>query len=488
MKRALIIVLIAVVCVFSGAVTGCKKAESPKEEPQVKKAPKAVASGSAETVRFAVAWSKNKDPNAAGTEAVKNAIEALGCPPKGVVFYTYYQDPDFETDETNQFTAVLPDKGAEDKVAKAIFAVCGEEIPNIGCRARCMTNGGTMLKDAVVVMAVGGEQAAVQTMAVPIQDDRLRTGQAVAREMTKVKDLSVIIALAEARLSFEAKEGVSVEDFIRGTLATLGPDVTLFGGNSMVDGTPTGGLAGKQFLKGNPLEGHVVAMGIGGPLKTFGNHTNEFTPSEQTVTVTDVNDKWVVTFDNKPAMQVYREVRGMPETEALTSDWQHPIGVIVGENKVYLRMILDWIDKDGKNMNGEKSNLPPGSLKFVAPIVKGSQVKILSGGSDAKAIVASAHEGISETLAEAKAANVEPVLCLLSDCCARGMRLRMFRGKGNDDEVTEAIVPAMGQEEFPLFGFDAWGELGRIKGQYQGMNHQYQQHTFVTAIVGIGKQ
>ena len=418
---------------------------------------KAVTSGTPETVRFAVAWSTNGDPNAAGTEAVNRAIEALGCAPKGIIFYTYFQEPDFIPADA---TAVMPDVEAEDAVAKAIFAVCGEEIPNIGCRARSLINPGTMLKNAVAVLAIGGDKASVGTMAVPIQDDRLRTGQAIGREMKKVNDLSVVIALAEPRLSFEAKEGVSVEDFIRGTLATLGPDVTLFGGNSMVDGTETGGLAGKQFLKGNPLYGHVVAMGIGGPLKTFANHTNEFTPSEQTVTVTDVNDKWVVTFDDKPAMEVYRQVRGMAETEALTSDWQHPTGVVVGENKVYLRMILDWIDKDGKNMKGEDSDLPPGSLKFVAPIVKGSQVKILSGGSDAKAIVASAQAGVSETIAEAKAANVEPALCLLSDCCARGMRLRMFRGKGNDDEVTEAIVPAMGGKEFPLFGFDAWGELG----------------------------
>jgi hypothetical protein len=465
------------------ALTGCKKAQAPEKDAQMKKAAKAVTSGTAETVRFAVSWSTDSDPNAAGTEAVKTAIAALACSPKGIIFYTYYQDPNFTPNETEQFTAVKANLTAEDTVAKAIFSVCGEEIPNIGCRAHSLTNAGTLLQNAVVVLAVGGDKASVGTMAVPILDDRLRTGKLIASEMQKVTDLKVIIALAEMRLSFETKDGVSVEDFIRGVLNGVGPDVTLFGGNSMIDGIVAGSLAGKQYLKGNPLQGHVVAMGIGGPLKTFYNHTNEFKPSQQTVTVTDVNDKWIVTLDNKPAMQVYRDLRGMSADEPLTSDWQHPIGVVVDPNKVYLRMVLDWTDPNGKDKNGQPSTLPPGSLKFVAPVAKGSQVRILAGGSDAKAIVASASDGISQTMAEVKAANVKPALCLVSNCCARGMRLRTFR-QGNDDEVTEAIIPAMG-EEFPLFGFYAWGELGRIKGEYQGMNHQYQQHTFVTAVIGI---
>ncbi len=65
------------------------------------------------------------------------------------------------------------------------------------------------------------------------------------------------------------------------------------------------------------------------------------------------------------------------------------------------------------------------------------------------------------------------------------MRLRTFR-KGNDDEVPEAILPAL-KTAVPIFGFYAWGELGQIKGEYQGLKHQYQQHTFVSALIGIKK-
>jgi hypothetical protein len=86
-------------------------------------------------------------------------------------------------------------------------------------------------------------------------------------------------------------------------------------------------------------------------------------------------------------------------------------------------------------------------------------------------------------VAAARKAGDKPALALLSNCCARGMRLRTFT-KGGQDEVRQAILPALGGN-VPVFGFYAWGELGRIQGRYQGMTHQYQQHTFVSAVVGV---
>ena len=439
-------------------------------------------SGSCETVRFAVAWSTDADAAAAGKEAAETAVGALGCPAKAVMFFVYYQDPEFVPDEANQATACKVDVAAENAAAAAVAKAC-EETPNVGCRARVLTNGGTLLKNAVGVMAVGGEQASVATAAVPIQDDRKATGAEVAEAMKAVKDLSVVIALGEMRLSFEAKEGVSVEDFIRGVLDGTPEGTTLFGGNSMPDDMAVEDLAGAQFSGGEPLKGHVAVLGLGGPIKTFGNHTNEFCPSEETVTVTETNGKWIVALDDRPAMEVYRELRPMKDDEQLTSDWLHPVGVVVGDGKEYVRMILNWVDAEGKDKDGKASDLPPGSLCFVAPVVKGTKIKALGGGEDAAAIVATAKQGIAEPVAEARAAGVKPALCLLSNCCCRGMRLRTFR-EGDDDEVTEAILPAMG-EEFPLFGFYAWGELGRIKGEYENLTHQYQQHTFVSAVIGV---
>ena len=52
--------------------------------------------------------------------------------------------------------------------------------------------------------------------------------------------------------------------------------------------------------------------------------------------------------------------------------------------------------------------------------------------------------------------------------------------------LATSILPALGKG-IPIFGFYAWGELGRIQGDYAGMDHQYQQHTFVSNMIGIEK-
>jgi hypothetical protein len=460
-----------------------QRKDSTKAEPKAT-AHNAVRSGSPKTVQFAVAWSDEVNPIRAGEQAARAAIDSLECPVKAVVFYAYYQDPDFVPDEGSQATACKADLAAEQAVAAAVAEACGD-VPSLGCRARCLTNGGTLVKNSVAVLAIGGERASVAAAAVPILDDRRQSGRQVAEVVKVVKDLSLVLALAEMRLSFEAKEGVSVEDFIRGVLDNCPEGVSLFGGNSMPDDMAAKDLAGAQFFAGQALKGYIVVLGIGGPVKAFGNHANEFRPCGDIVTVTETKDKWIVTLDDQPAMEVYRKLRGMAVEDKLTSDWQHPIGVVIGDEKEYLRMILNWVDADGKDKDGQPSDLPPGSLCFVAPVVDGTKIRILGGGDDARAIVASAQLGMAETLQEASAANAEPALCLLSNCCCRGMRLRTF-GSGSDDEVTEAILPAM-ETEFPLFGFYAWGELGRIKGEYQDLSHQYQQHTFVSAVLAITK-
>jgi hypothetical protein len=470
-----ILALAAALAAFVGCGEKTAPEKAPKEGKEAEK--KAPEQAAAPGVAFAVASCTNTDPATAAKTAAQDAIEGLPGPAKGLVFYEYFPKT-VAGDEGKEVE--LPDAEKEKAVLPAIRAVAGD-IPVIGCRARSLVNAGTMLKNTVSCLAIGGETVTCQVAKAELADDRKAVGTAIAEGLEGLEDLKLVLALSEMRLSFETKEGVSVEDFIRGVLETAGKEVTLFGGNCMPNNPndPGQDRAGMQFINDETLEGHVVAMGISGPIAVHANHTNEFVPSTETVTVTKVaedDNKWVLEFDGKPAAQVYREVRGMKEDEEFTSDWQHPIGVIVSEDKVYLRMILAW-DKEGKE----------GGLKFVAPVPVGTKVKILKGGADADKILASAREGIVQSLY--KAGDAEPLAVLLSDCCARGARLRKFR-EGKEDEITDAIGPALKEKaegDVPIFGFYAWGELGPIAGHFQGLSCMYQQHTFVSAVITEAK-
>ncbi len=442
------------------ALVGCG------EEPGGKKAQVKKPKAGAKNVAFAVAHCTNTDPAVAAKTAAAAAIEALGCPVKGLVFYEYF--PKIIKDAKGKDKEV-PDAEKEKAVLPAIRQVA-KDIPVIGCRARSLVNAGTMLKDTVACLAIGGDKIACKAAKAKLEKDRKAVGASIAEQLKGVNDLKLVLALSEMRLSFETEEGVSVEDFIRGALEAA-KGVTLFGGNCMPNDYETD-KAGVQFINDETLAGHVVALGIGGPIAVHANHTNEFVPSEETVTVTKATDKWIYEFDAKPAPAVYRKIRGMKPDEEFTSDWQHPIGVIVGKDKVYLRMVLAE-DKEKKG------------LKFVAPVPVGTKVKILKGGDDAQKIVDSAREGIVQSLY--KAGDAKPQLVLLSNCCARGMRLRKFR-EGNEDEVKLAILPALKEAgDVPIFGFYAWGELGPIAGPFQGLSCMYQQHTFVSAVLTEAK-
>ncbi len=430
----------------------------------------------AKAVDFAVGWSTHEDPAVAAETAAKDAIAKLGDQPKALIFYEYF--PKTAKDAEGEDKEV-PDTEKEKAVLPAIRGVASD-IPVIGCRARSLVNGGTMLTNTVAVLAIGGSEVFCKAVKTELVADRKAVGAAIAEGVKDVKNLKLIMALSEMNLSFDTTPGISVEDFIRGALDTVGEGVTLFGGNCMPNDyeTDKGGI---QFFNDETLAGHVVALAIGGPIAVHANHTNEFIPSEETLTVTKADDKWVQQLDDKPAAEVYRTVRGMPEDEEFTSDFQHPIGVIVTDEKVYLRMILDWIDADGNDRQGNASDMPPGSLQFVAAVPEGTKIKVLAGGSDPQAILDTAKEGILESLDQA--GDSKPLLALLSDCCARGMRLRKFR-QADECEIQQAILPALADREpMPIFGFYAWGELGPIAGPFAGLPCMYQQHTFVSAVL-----
>ncbi|MHC4401119.1 MAG: FIST signal transduction protein [Planctomycetota bacterium] len=418
-------------------------------------------------VAFAVASCTDDDPATAAQTAAAEAVDKLGLPAKGLVFYEYFPKTVKDAEGSDK---QVPDLEKEKAVLPALRAVASS-MPVIGCRARSLVSDGTKLANTVAVLAIGGENITLKTAKAELVADRRAVGTLLAAQLKEVEDLKLVVALSEMNLSFDTTEGVSVEDFIHGVLGTAGDDVVLFGGNCMPNDYETD-KSGVQFFDDETLTGHVVAAGIGGPIAVCANHTNEFSPSQETLTVTKAEDKWIHQFDGKPAADVYRQIRGMKPDQEFTSDWQHAIGVIVGDDKVYLRMVLEE-DKEKK------------SLRFVAAVPEGTKVKVLQGGDDADAILSSAAQGIEESLQ--KAGKARPLLALLSNCCARGMRLREFR-KADECEIRGAIAGALGPyRQMPIFGFYAWGELGPIAGPFDGLSCMYQQHTFVSAVVTEAK-
>lgn len=411
--------------------------------------------------------SENPDPIVAAREATRMALDRLGTKAvKGVIFYeNYLAHP------------------CEKEIGKRVAETAGN-VPSIGVRAIPHTDAGTLWEHSLAVLAIGGEDARVKVSSLPLSDDRLAMGRTLAGTLKFVQDLKLVMVLSEPNLSF-APERVSVEDFLHGVRETLGPEVMVFGGNGLPDNA---GHCG-EFINGEHLEGSVVVMGIGGPVRFIGTNANEFAASKETVTVTRARGKWVMEFDGKPASSVYRELSAKRPGEPITYDEVDPIGVDLGEGQIYLRMVLfekktDYKPEEAKQQGyiKESQDLPIGSLRFVAEVPVGTKAHIMLYQKSAKCILDSATVAFERSLSLLKPGE-KPLMALTSSCCARRSRLRQLDPKA--DEVRQGIHPAMKSGIFPLFGLDAFGELGPINRPYKGLPYQYQQHTFVSGVLVV---
>ena len=442
----------------------------------------ALAVGCGEPPTFATGASAEPNPGIAGRQAARQAIAALnGKPLKGLVYTVYYPRRRGGKDD------YLPDPKAEEAAARAIAMAAGK-VPNIGVRARGMTREGTMIDRGVTVLAIGGKDTTCAATAIPILADRRDTGRRVAEGMDKVSQLKLTICLSEMLLAFEPRRGVAPDDFLRGLTGNLPRGSVVWGGNGMNDPAASAkdALSGRQFYFGKPMSGYVVALGVGGDMTLVTDTAHEFVTAEKPVTATEVQGDWIVTLDGKPALDVYRAAAGVKAKEKLTSDWCHGMGLRVGSSgtaKPYVRMIADWVDSRGRDAAGKKTPQPKGSIRLSSPVAKGQVMYVLHGGDDTGRIVASEKQSIAASLKQVRSAGRVPSLVLISDCCTRGMRLRGGQG-ASADPVTLGVAGALGGESPAVFGFYAFGQIGRIDGRLNGLDHQFQEQTLVTTVVG----
>jgi len=427
-------------------------------------------------VAFGVAACTNRDPAVAGRTAVGDAVERLGVPAKGIVFFEWFPRTVTATvtDEEGherQEEREVPDDDKERRLLEAVSEAVGK-TPAIGCRARSLVAEGVQPADTVAVLAMGGDDVRCRVASVKLTGDRNAAGTALAKGLGGPEQLDLIVALSEPGLAYDEGSGTAAADFVRGVLgAAGGKDVVLFGGGGMPDdGANDAGSV--QFCGGKMLEGHVVALGVGGPIGVHTSRAHEFTPAEKTLRVTKSRGRWVFELDGRPAAAVYREVRGMEPDDEFTVNWQHPLGLVAGPDEVCLRMVLG---EDREN----------GALEFATPIPEGAEVKVLFGGGDAEAILDSAGRAISQSFENA--GDAKPLVVLVADSFARERRLREF-GPGSEDQLAGAIASAKGEhEDTPVFGICAHGALGPVAGELRGQKCAYHQHTFVSVVVAEAK-
>ena len=436
---------------------------------------------------FSTGQSSRPDAGAAAREATRRAIAGLeGKPLQGVVFTVYYP-----RDRSRSVADSLPDLAAEESAARAVASVVGM-IPNVGLRARGMTRAGTALQGGVSVLAIGGAGVKCRAVSTPIFRNRRRTGKRLAEELSRLKGVKLAICLSEMSLNFETGDEIDPNAFLQGLLGTLPKATVVWGGNAMNDPSLSANraLQGRQFFRGAPVTRRVVAMGVSGAMTMVSSVAHEFKNAGRPVRVTGVHGPWVTTLNNRPALSVYLQAIGEESPGVLSSDWGHGVAVCLrGPGKrQYVQMMEDWIDADQCDRQGRPQKIPTGAIRFSQSIPLQTIVQPLVGGNDATRILRSAHQAIVSGTDQIRRQGKTPALVLLANCCTRGMRLRELTTDAADP-IRQGIlpIPRLG-EPLPVFGFYTLGGLGPIGGTYKHADHQFQQHSLITTVVGVPKK
>ena len=436
---------------------------------------------------FSTGQSTRPNAGAAAREATRRAIAGLqGKPLQGVVFTVFYP-----RDPSSSVAGALPDRAAEEAAARAVANVVGV-IPNVGLRARGMTQAGTALRGGVSVLAIGGSGVECRAISTPIFRNRHRTGKRLASELTRLDGVQLAICLSEMSLNFETGDDIDPDAFLKGLFQNLPASTVVWGGNAMNDPSlsPSRGLAGRQFFRGAPVNGRVVAMGVSGAMTMVSSVSHEFRSAGPPVHVTGVQGEWVTTLNKKPALSVYLRAIGEQSPGVLSSDWGHGVAVCLrGRGKrQHVQMMEDWIDADQCDRQGRPQDLPAGAIRFSQPIPLRTVVQPIVGGDSATAILRSANQAIVSGTDQIRRQGKTPALVLLANCCTRGMRLRELTTSGADP-IRQGILPTQRRgQPLPVFGFYTFGGIGPIGGTYKHTDHQFQQHTLITTVVGVKKQ
>jgi len=433
-------------------------------------------------VLIGTGFSKQIHPLDGAQEAVSMALESLGSQKvKGIIFYENYKEHD-----------------SEGEIGQTISNMVPEGTPVVGIRAIPHTNAGVLWEHSIAVMAFGGEEFQCNASYGLLNEDRLALGKEVGTPLKNVRDIALAVVLADPKLSF-APDDISVEDFLHGLHQTLPEGTVVFGGNAEPSTESPG--HSMQFYNDQVFEQAVVAMGIGGPIRIIGETGSEFAPSGRTAMVTKSIGKWIVELDGRPAADVYRELTGKSSDDPITFDNVDPIGIDLGDDQLYVRMILyekveadtykakeDYQkvylnEKKREKYVAEAVELPEKSLRFVAEVPVGTNIYGMTYRPDPNIVLRSATLTVERALSQIKSSE-HPLAILTSSCCSR--RRRLIRIKPDADEVLEGIKPAL-VESVPILGFDAWGELGPIHSPFKGLPYQYQQHSFLTAVIVTSK-
>jgi hypothetical protein len=177
-----------------------------------------------------------------------------------------------------------------------------------------------------------------------------------------------------------------------------------------------------------------------------------WTPSSESLRVTETAQACVVSFNVSPAVEAYE---AHAAATGQTFDHADPM-------PFFLHNIVGVKTDEGHKLRVPLGLAPNGGVNYAAEIPLGTTAQIMSIPADAAvdAAASAARDAMEQVTSEGH----EPGAALFLDCVATRLRL----GRGFDDELA-AVSEVLG--DTPFAGFNSYGQIVRADGQFSGFHN-----------------
>lgn len=300
---------------------------------------------------------------------------------------------------------------------------------SMGCSAYRMWNSQATEKDVLNVLAI--ESGITCTAGVIEKSDNFALGYAdhVRRCLEEIDSMENTICV-EFTVPYKRTEEYTLmvlnSVLLRSEIPVIGGTAANLCADTRVSEEAFVALNGRIYT-----DGCVFSLLHSTDSEIFLYRENIYEPlTGRELVATKANDitRTIMTYDNKPAAEVYAEELGVPEEEIRKYFFHYPMGRRVGRD-TYVTAIQDV----GAN----------GSMKHYARVHEGTRLMVMKEG-DYKKIT-------RQTIAEIREKTEHPSLVLLFHCVARTV---LFEKNGYVDEYQQLLSGA-----FPNFiGFSCLGE------------------------------
>lgn len=351
-----------------------------------------------------------------------------------------------------------------DHVIRGVRSVLGEEVTVVGCStAGEITQAGPAARDSVVLMLLSSDSMYFSgAVAENLEADTVLAGQSlVSAIQSQVTEPQSLLIMFPDGLSAKISTLIT-------SIKKQSPEAVLVGGaagdHGLFDKTV-------QYFQDQAYSDSVTGLGVSGNVGFSVAAAHGWNPIGAPRTVTEAIGSKVVTIDDKPALNFYRDYLGEEEAENLRQHKlgeiavSYPVGMYDPESQEPLLRAPLRVEEDG-------------SIVFGGNIPTDTKIQLMMGSREDA--IKAARQAAQEAM---DSITFSPQAAIIFSCHVRNT---LFSGSNAAEHEISEVQSVIG-EKVPMIGFYTYSEQAPVKhvtNQNTSAPTEFHNETIVVVLLG----